>query len=40
MKAGVDGIHLWGGAFGEAYEAMSLVIPAIEPCRAMRTIPI
>jgi hypothetical protein len=40
MKAGVDGIHLWGGAFGEAYEAMSLDIPTIEPFRALQRISI
>jgi hypothetical protein len=40
MKAGVEGIDLRGGAFGEAYGATSLVVPAIEPCRALRRIPI
>jgi hypothetical protein len=40
MEAGIEGIHLWGGAFGEAYGAMGLIIPAIEPCRALRRIPI
>jgi hypothetical protein len=40
MKAGVEGIDLRGGAFGEAYGATRLVIPAIEPCPALRRIPI
>ena len=40
MEAGIEGIHLWGGAFGEAYGATRIVIPAIEPCPALRRIPI
>jgi hypothetical protein len=38
MKAGVEGIDLRGGAFGEAYGATSLVISAIEPYRELRRI--